>query len=296
MSKKSMFGINDCKLPKKNFTFKRGRSPVKRGIKYNFKTVILFPHNLGQTKLGVEEAPKYLSKFVDKHVKLVPNTGNLFKNLHNLYIANENSNGKIINIGGDHSMAIPTIADSLNKYPNAKVIYFDAHADINTYASSNSKHYHGMPLSFVTGLDKDKHFGFIKNLLPFQNLLYVGSRCWDDFEVGEIFKEKIKFLTPNDINNHFNASVQKILSFIGSSPIHISFDVDSIDPKYIPSTGTPVKKGIQLKNAINLLDILNSNSNIVKLDITELNVKLGSKMDGKKSGVNTEKLFHKFLQ
>ena len=74
------------------------------------------------------------------------------------------TSGKIINIGGDHSMSIATIASTLNKYPNTKVIYFDAHADLNTYKSSKSKHYHGMPLSFITGIDHHKKFSFIKNL------------------------------------------------------------------------------------------------------------------------------------
>jgi arginase len=294
-----MFGIDDCHKPKKNYTFKKYRKNTSQKNKkpYNYKTIILFPHNLGQTKTGSEKAPKYLNKFVNKKkhiVKIVKNTGNIFKNLSELYKKNKDSQGKIVNIGGDHSMAISTIADTLNKYPDAKVIYFDAHADINTYKSSNSKHYHGMPLSFVTGIDSDKHFSFIKNLLPFENLLYIGSRCWDTFEVNEVYKDKIKFLTPDDINKNFADSLHKILNFVGDSPVHVSFDVDSIDPKYIPSTGTPVKNGVEMKNAMTILDKLN-NTNIVKMDITELNMDLGTKEDGIKSGINTEKLFHKFI-
>ena len=88
--------------------------------------------------------------------------------------------------------------------------------------------------------------------------------------------------------------MEKILSFVGDSPIHVSFDVDSIDPKYIPSTGTPVKNGIELSNGIKILDALNK-KNLVNMDITELNMDLGSKNDGRKSGVNTVKLFKHFL-
>jgi len=295
----SLFGINDCHKPKKNFTFKKYKKHSKKTKKpYDYKTIILFPHNLGQTKTGVEKAPKFLSKFINhkKHkVQIVKNTGNLFKNIDHLYVDNKKTAGKIVNIGGDHSMAIATIADTLNKYPNAKVVYFDAHADINTYKSSNSKHYHGMPLSYVTGIDSNKHFSFIKNLLPFENLLYIGSRCWDIFEINEVYKDKIKFLTPDDINNHFKDSLNKILNFVGDSPVHVSFDVDSIDPKYIPSTGTPVKNGVKMNNAIKILDNLN-NTNIVKMDITELNMDLGTKQDGIKSGLNTEKIFSKFIE
>jgi arginase len=296
-TKKSMFGIDDCHLPKKNFTFKNKKHVKLFPKKYQYNTIILFPHNLGQTKTGTEKTPKYLNKFINhnKHeVKMVKDTKNMFKNLANLYDINEKSSGKIINIGGDHSMAISTIASTLNKYPTAKVIYFDAHADINTYKMSKSKHYHGMPLSFITGIDKNKNFSFIKNLLPFKNLLYIGSRCWDTFEINEVYKERIKFLTPDDINNNFKESLEKILDFVGNSPIHVSFDVDSIDPEFIPSTGTPVKNGVQLKYAKTILKNLN-NANIVNMDITELNMDLGTKKDGIKSGLNTEKLFHNFL-
>ena len=191
-------------------------------------------------------------------------------------------------------MAIATIADTLNKYPTAKVVYFDAHADINTYKSSNSKHYHGMPLSFVTGIDKDKRFSFIKNKLPVENILYIGSRCWDNFEIDTVYKKNIKFLTPYEINNNYEESLYKILDFVGNSPLHISFDVDSVDPQYIPSTGTPVKNGIKLNNAIKILDNLNS-TNVVNMDITELNTELDSASNGDKSLKNTEILFHKFL-
>jgi len=299
----SLFGINDCHKPKNNnkssYTFKKksNKTIKKKSKPYNYKTIILFPHNLGQTKTGSEKAPDILSKYINhkKHkVKRVKNTGNMFKNINDLYQANKKSSGKIINIGGDHSMAIATIADTLNKYPNAKVVYFDAHADINTYKSSNSKHYHGMPLSFVTGLDSDKKFPFIKNRLPFENLLYIGGRCWDIFERDIVYKENIKFISPSEINNNFAESFNKIMNFVGNSPVHVSFDVDSIDPKYIPSTGTPVKNGIELDNAIKILDGLNS-TNIVNMDITELNSDLGEKMDGEKSIKNTEVLFHKFL-
>lgn len=304
--KTGLFGINDCHNPRRNnkkqYTFKNRVSLKRKPIKskaYNYKNIILFPHNLGQERPGVEKAPKYINKYINrkKHkVITVKNTGNLFKNIKNLYNINKNIKGKRVNIGGDHSMSIATIADTLNKHPDAKVIYFDAHADLNTYKSSNSKHYHGMPLSFVTGLDRDPKFDFIKNKLGYHNLLYIGGRCWDIFERDEIYKRNIKFLTPDEINHHFEESLNKILDFVGNSPVHVSFDVDSIDPNYIPSTGTPVKNGVDLRNAITILDKLNS-KNIVNMDITELNMDLGkTPNDNVKSGKNTMILFERFLK
>ena len=304
--KTGLFGINDCHKPRRNskkqYTFKKRILVKGKPLKskpYNYKNIILFPHNLGQARGGVEKAPTYINKYINhkKHkITNVKNTCDLFKNIKNLYRTNKGIKGKRVNIGGDHSMSIATISDTLNKYPNAKVIYFDAHADLNTYKSSNSKHYHGMPLSFVTGLDHDPKFDFIKNKLGYDNLLYIGGRCWDIFERNEVYKRNIKFLTPNDINNHFEESLNKILDFVGNSPVHVSFDVDSIDPSYIPATGTPVKNGIQLNNAITILDKLNS-KNIVNMDITELNMDLGkTQNDNAKSGKNTVILFERFLK
>ena len=84
------------------------------------------------------------------------------------------------------------------------------------------------------------------------------------------------------------------MNFVGNSPVHVSFDVDSIDPKYIPSTGTPVKNGVELNNAIKILDNLN-NTNIVNVDITELNMDLGTQKETQRSLKNTDELFQSFL-
>lgn len=303
----SMFGINDCHKPKKNTKrlyeyrirkiYKRPKS-LKKYSKRNFKNIILFPHDLGQTKHGVEKAPKLLKKYINKkHHKIydVKNTNDFFINIHNLYEMNKKVKGPKINIGGDHSMSIATIADTMNRYPNAKVIYFDAHADINTYASSNSKHYHGMPLSFITGIDNDSKFTFIKNKLKLENLLYIGGRCWDIFERDLIYKHNIKHIDPPELNNDFENAMNKILTFAGTSPIHISFDVDSMDNSLVPSTGTAVKGGIKMDIGKEVLKQIKDYTNVVNIDITELNIDLGTHKEAEKSLKNTDKLFEPFL-
>lgn len=307
---RSNFGIDNCKKPRSNKKmFKTNSSTRKnKGNKETKQTknnnvvidnFILFSNSLGQTRDGVELSPSYIAKHI-KHKKTrtilsASVTNDMFQNINSLYTTNSNIHGPRINIGGDHSMAIATIAHSLNNYEDLKVIYFDAHADINTLEKSESKHYHGMPLSFVTGLEHDNKFSFIKNKLKFENLMYIGSRCLDKFEVDELYKRNIKYLTPDDINNNYEESMNKIITFVGNSPIHISFDVDAIDPEYIPSTGTPVKNGVQLQTAINTLDVLRGKK-LVSLDITELNMKLGTISESKKSMKNTLRLFKAFLE
>ena len=303
----SSFGIDHCKKPRSNKRMYKKNSSTRKNKdikKINANNVvidnfILFPNSLGQTQDGVELSPSYIIKHIKRkktrNVHPVSITNDMFQNINNLYTTNSNINGPRINIGGDHTMAIATIAHSLNNYEDLKVIYFDAHADINTLEESESKHYHGMPLSFVTGLDNDKNFGFIKNKLRFENLLYIGSRCLDKFELDEIYKQNIKYLTPDDINNNYKDSIRKVIDFVGNSPVHISFDVDAIDPEYIPSTGTPVKNGVDLQAAIKTLSVLRS-KNLVSMDITELNIKLGTNNESKKSMKNTLGLFKAFLE
>ena len=307
MSKKSMFGINDChkarKNTKKSYTFgkrlKKTKTLKLRHITKNkFKHIILFPHKLGQTKPGVDKTPAYIKSFINRknhHIINVKSTGDMFKNIQHLYKANKKCGKRpIVNIGGDHSMAIATIAHTLNTYPNAKVLYFDAHGDINTLASSKSKHYHGMPLSFITGLDHDARFSFIKNKLSFDNLCYFGTRCLDPAERDVIYDKNIKYVESSELNNHINEVIQKVDDFIGDSPVHLSFDVDSVDPSFIPSTGTTVKHGIRYSIAIQMLNYLYT-KNVVNVDITELNVGLGSKEEIEKSEKNTRTLFRDFL-
>ena len=125
--------------------------------------IIYFPHKLGQKKNGVQNSYKVFQK-LGTIVDCKNDGEHLFENLKNLYEANANSNQPNLNIGGDHSMAISTVSNSLNKYDNLKVLWFDAHPDINTYEKSESKSYHGMPLSFLTGLDKNENFPYIKNI------------------------------------------------------------------------------------------------------------------------------------
>ena len=140
--------------------------------------VVRFAHKLGQPLHGVEKAPSLLvNRLKNKHglsfqdYKVLcsndkdnGNNMNFYKNIHALYKVNSNIEKSEfrLNIGGDHSMSLGTLAYTLHKYPNCKVIWVDAHPDINTYANSNTKNRHGMPLGYLTGLDWDKKLFFLK--------------------------------------------------------------------------------------------------------------------------------------
>jgi arginase len=178
-----------------------------------------------------------------------------------------------INIGGDHSMGIGSVGASLNKYgPGLKVIWIDAHADINTRKSSPSGNFHGMPLAFLTGLDKSDDFDYICNLLPFENLCYIGIRDLDEEEISVVKKHNIKTVLTENFNNHIDTVIENIINWVGNSPVHISFDVDSLDPKYIQYTGTRVSEGLDLDQLVKFMGNMCASTDVKNIDLSELNL------------------------
>lgn len=117
------------------------------------------------------------------------------------------------------------------------MIWIDAHPDIHTYSSTVSGNTHGTPLSVCTGIEKT-HWASrlsLKNL-DFNRLIYVGIRDIDDFERKTIDEYKIKHWTPQQTVDWLKAN--------RNLPIHISFDIDALDPSFISSTGTRVDNGL----------------------------------------------------
>jgi arginase len=249
------------------------------------RNIICFPHRLGQTKIGVEHGPALmlahlLHKYPNYQYNILPvdcnnNPSFFHTNINNLYKMNQSLplHESRINLGGDHSMSIATIAHSLNQNPNTKVVWVDAHADINTIDSSKTGNKHGMPLSFLTGLDnRYKKYSFIKNHLQFKNLFYVGLRDMDEFEKKILYKYNIPFITSDELNNDAPEAIYKIQQFVRVQyPVHLSIDVDVIDPNIFPHTGTISKNGANIYPLKTLLTYLLSCHNIYNIDIAEFN-------------------------
>jgi arginase len=189
-----------------------------------------------------------------------------------------------VNFGGDHSIAVSTIQPMLDHYKkDLLVIWIDAHADINTFDSSITKNIHGMPLASLIGLMP--HWYKVKNsqfILPTQNLLYVGIRDLDQFEETIIKNNQIMY---------FNSFDKNIISTINNNPakyIHISCDIDGLDPNFAPSTGTAVTGGLRVKNINKIIKA--SKERLVGFDLVEFNPLIGSKKDVKKTLLNINKI------
>ena len=195
-----------------------------------------------------------------------------------------------INFGGDHSIAVSTIQPMLDHYKNdLLVIWIDAHADINTFESSITKNIHGMPLASLTGLMP--HWYKVKKsrfILPTQNLLYVGIRDLDPFEETIVKNKQI---------NYFNSFDKNVIETINNSPakyIHISCDIDGVDPQFTPSTGTAVTGGLKVKHVIKIINT--SKSRLVGFDLVEFNPLIGRKRDVKKTLLSINKILDTVIE
>lgn len=253
------------------------------------KKLIFFKNMLGQKN-------KCSFKNIEYHLKIpsLMTHNNLKKDLFLLYEYNNNVQNSI-NIGGDHSLSIATLSSSINIHgPDIKVLWFDAHPDINSYEKSSTKNIHGMPLNYITqiGNNNDFPFDFIPKIpLSPSNILYIGVRDIDNYEKEVIDKYNIPIISSYDVNNQPFKVVEKINNFIGDSKFHLSLDIDGLDPTYTPSTGTPVDNGMHMKPLLNILKSINHN-NRINTDIVEYNPCIGNDSDKKKTFINLKKIIN----
>ncbi|PLW06143.1 hypothetical protein PCANC_25177 [Puccinia coronata f. sp. avenae] len=185
----------------------------------------------------------------------------------------------IVTIGGDHSLAIGTLSGTLNAFPEACVIWVDAHADINTPDTTETGNLHGCPVSFLlsslhAGKDLEP-FKWIKPYLKPDRLVYIGLR---DIDMGErkILKENhIRCFTMHDVDKHgIGKVVEMALESVNKDlkrPIHLSFDVDALDPSVAPSTGTPVRGGLTFREGHYICEAIYETGCLVALDLMEVN-------------------------
>jgi len=148
------------------------------------------------------------------------------------------------------------------------VIWVDAHPDIHTFDSTESGNTHGTPLSICTGMEQ-QHWASRMNLrkLSFQKLTYCGIRDIDPFEAQTINENNIRVL-----------DVPALIDYMKTldGPIHISFDVDGLDPELVDSTGTRVPDGLEPEQVREIIKTALDMDKLVSLDVVEFNKALGN--------------------
>lgn len=186
-------------------------------------------------------------------------------------------------LGGDHSIAIGTLAGLAQHYKNLGVIWYDAHADMNTAETSPSGNIHGMPLAVAMGLGHEKltHIGGEQPKIDPKNLVIIGARSVDEGE-RELIKEKgIKVYSMHEIDRLGMAAVMEdALAYLSSREIdglHLSLDLDGLDPMYTPGVGTPVPGGITYRESHLAMEMLQESNLLTSAEFVEVNPVLDTK-------------------
>ncbi|OGU77121.1 MAG: arginase [Ignavibacteria bacterium RBG_16_34_14] len=285
--------------------------------KENSKTVniIGFPMDLGADRRGVDMGPSALriAGLKEKLEKLgykIIDSGDIFiqimekqkisnpklKYLGEILKTSRILAGKVekvlergdfpLCLGGDHSIAIGTIA-GIASYckrhrQNLGVIWVDAHSDMNTDETSPSGNIHGMPLAASLGIGHEKlvnFYGFAPKIKP-ENCALIGIRSVDELERENIRKLNLPVYTMTDIDKlGIHRIIVKVLKQFREKVdhIHVSFDLDSVDPSIAPGVGTPVPGGLSYREAHLLMESIAECGCMSSLEITEVNPILDDK-------------------
>lgn len=174
--------------------------------------------------------------------------------------------------GGDHSLSIGSIQGLLRSNTNLKVLWIDAHGDVNTTSTSMTKSFHGMPLSFLLGIDPFflSSDWFEERLKP-ANLIYVGLRDLETAEKIFLDRFQIQYYSAEQFRAHPQKIVKEIQNSLKGYQVHISLDSDAFDPSIAPSTGVPVQEGLRFSDVENLVENVLSVAEVNSFEYAELN-------------------------
>ena len=184
-------------------------------------------------------------------------------------------------LGGDHSVGAGSVAASADWATKKHdlpigLLWIDAHGDMNTPATSPSGNVHGMPLAALLGREPEELAqigGFAPKVHPATTVL-IGVRNLDEREKTAVRESGVHVFTMKDIDRRGMAAVAEqavALAGSGTAGIHVSFDMDACDPSVAPGVGTPVKGGLDYREAHLLMEILADSGLLRALDLVEVN-------------------------
>lgn len=274
-------------------------------------SIIGMPMDLGQTRRGVDMGPsairyagvnerlKYLFDVVDDlgDIAVGRPEVNIDKesNLRNLDLIAEKTGllaekvDEVITsgsfplvLGGDHSISIGTLAGVSKHYQNLGVIWYDAHGDLNTAETSPSGNIHGMPLAVSIGLGHPlltNIGGYAPKIKP-ENIVIIGARSLDDGEKVLIKEKGIKVYTMHEIDRlGMTRVMEEAIEYLKerTDGVHLSLDLDGLDPTDAPGVGTPVNGGITYRESHLAMEMLAEAHIVTSAEFVEVNPILDDK-------------------
>ncbi|KAI8618588.1 hypothetical protein BC830DRAFT_1108198 [Chytriomyces sp. MP71] len=234
-------------------------------------------------------------------LKNVEYTSKVTHRIHNS-VKKACEDGKLaLTIGGDHSIAIGTVSGSLAVHKNLGLIWVDAHGDINTPETTTSGNLHGCPVAFLSGIvgEVPPFSSWLKPEFDLSRIVYIGLRDLDGPEKKLIRDHKIKAFSMHEVDKWgigrvVDAAIKYLYETTPDTeespcerdeqgnkicPLHLSFDVDGLDPTVAPATGTPVRGGLTFREGHYIMEALHQTGSLVAVDITEVNPELGTVME-----------------
>ena len=218
--------------------------------------------------------------FGDPAKKYIREIARVCERLYKASLAVLEKGGVPLVLGGDHSLAAGSVAATADFVRRENrplgLIWVDAHGDMNTPATSGSGNVHGMPLAALLGSEPAELArigGFAPKVTPERTVL-IGIRNLDEREKERIRESGVHVFTMKDIDRGGIASiVERALAIAGrdSAGIHVSFDLDVCDPTIAPGVGTPVKGGLDYREAHMVMEMVADSGLLRALDLVEVN-------------------------
>jgi len=238
---------------------------------------------LGRTVVDRGDLPSPIpetKKHGDPKKKFIKDIAKVCDRLYQLARASIEEGAIPLVLGGDHSLAAGSVAASAAHARTAGhsigLLWIDAHGDMNTPASTPSGNVHGMPLAALIGpepAELSSIGGFSPTVLP-QHTALVGVRNLDEREKDLVRNSGVHVFTMKDIDRLGVAAVAtEALRAVtaGTAGIHVSFDLDVCDPSIAPGVGTPVKGGLNYREAHLLMEMIAESGLLAALDLVEVN-------------------------
>ncbi len=188
------------------------------------------------------------------------------------------SKGFPIFLGGDHSLSLGSVAGVADYAADQDrplfVLWLDAHTDLHTPLTTDSGNLHGTPMGYISGLDGFDNFAPMTNPVPAENICMIGLRSVDMAEKAtlkgsDITAVDMRSIDENGIARPLTTFLEKVAAVNGM--LHVSLDVDFLDPSIAPAVGTTVPGGATFREAHHVMEILHESALVTSLDLVELN-------------------------
>lgn len=270
--------------------------------------VIGVPLNLGCDREGVEKAPDTLRRnglisTIKQHGHKVYDLGNQYipevseknkfsshrkmkyhdeivevnNNLAEVVYATIKGGAIPIVIGGDHSVGLGSVSGVKQAFDDLCIIWLDAHGDLNTAQTTPSGNVHGMILSALMGIGDEAFVNLYSagNKVKPENVFLIGTRSLDKGEINVVKKTPINHISMDSFRSlkleNVLERIRETLIENGVKNVHLSIDVDSVDPYYAPGTGTKVRDGFSKAEFLELIDAIVKMGYIRSVDLVEFN-------------------------